>query len=119
MLVFRTARSHKAYIQVVRGCLERCMTVPEVTEVWRPQSRHSQSGRQASRQALEPEQTGQRKPSGHRTFARKSTQESSSGKAVWNSRNVSGDWDELDMGASEFVSEIMQCHRDGNCPGLS
>jgi hypothetical protein len=33
MLVFRTARSHKAYIQVVRGCLERCMTVPEVTEV--------------------------------------------------------------------------------------
>jgi len=32
---------------------------------------------------------------------------------------VSGDWDELDMGASEFVSEIMQCHRDGNCPDLS
>jgi hypothetical protein len=68
---------------------------------------------------LELKQAGQRKPFGHGSFERKSTQEPSSGKDVWNSRNVIGDWDELDMGASEFVSEIMQCHRDENCPDLS
>src|SRR5258705_7920336 len=51
---------------VVSGNLERCITVPAVTEVCRPQSRHScKRGRLFSAATRRLPQAGQTKPSGH------------------------------------------------------
>ena len=67
---------------VVSGNLERCITVPAVTEVWRPQSRHScKRGRLFSAAARRLPQAGQTKPSGHRRLNMKAAQLASSENA--------------------------------------
>jgi hypothetical protein len=57
--------------QVVRGSLLRCITVPAVTEVWRPHSAHSPVNfLPESSQAFRPPQAGQTKPPGQRRSAK-------------------------------------------------
>ena len=58
--------------QTLSGRCARCITVPAVTEVSLPQVAQAKvrTGRQASRQAFEPPQPGQRKPAGQRVTAR-------------------------------------------------
>src|ERR1700693_1464580 len=68
---------------VVSGNLERCITVPAVTEVCRPQSRHScKRGRLFSAATRRLPQAGQTKPSGHRRLDMKAAQLASSENAV-------------------------------------
>jgi hypothetical protein len=70
----------------VKGSFERCITVPAVTDVWRPQPRHSSvCARLFSKTARPPPQAGQTKPSGQRRANRKLAQLVSSGKLAWNS----------------------------------
>ncbi len=67
---------------VVSGNLERCITVPAVTEVCRPQSRHScKRGRLFSAATRRLPQAGQTKPSGHRRLNMKAAQLASSENA--------------------------------------
>ena len=71
---------------MVKDSFERCITVPAVTDVWRPQPRHSYvCARLFSRAARPPPQAGQTKPSGQRRSNRKVAQLVSSGKLVRNS----------------------------------
>jgi hypothetical protein len=57
---------------VVSGSLERCIIVPAVTEVCRPQSRHScKRGRLFSPTARRLPQPGHTKPSGQRRLNKK------------------------------------------------
>src|SRR5450432_3211416 len=70
---------------VVSGSLERCIAVPAVTEVCRPQSRHSyKRGRlfSAAKRALP--HAGQTKPSGQRRLNMKAAHRDSSENALWN-----------------------------------
>jgi hypothetical protein len=70
----------------VSGSLERCIVVPAVTEVCRPQSRHScKRGRLFSPTARRLPQPGQTKPSGQRRLNKNAAQLSSSGNDFWNS----------------------------------
>jgi hypothetical protein len=72
----------------VSGSLERCIAVPAVIEVCRPQSRHSyKRGRLFSTAARRSPQPGQMKPSGQRRFNKNATQPASSGNAFWNSES--------------------------------
>jgi hypothetical protein len=67
---------------VVNGSFDRCIAVPAVIEVWRPQSRHSyKRGRLFNPAARRLPQPGQTNPSGQRCSNRKSAQLASSGKA--------------------------------------
>jgi hypothetical protein len=62
--------------------LERCIAVPAVIEVWRPQSRHSYvCARLFSAAARPAPQTGQTKPSGQRRSNKNAAQRPSSGNA--------------------------------------
>src|SRR5271167_2025547 len=71
---------------VVSGSLERCIVVPAVTEVCRPQSRHScKRGRLFSPTTRRLPQPGHTKPSGQRCLNKKAAQLSSSGNDFWNS----------------------------------
>src|SRR5271157_200829 len=75
-----TAQNH-----VVRGNRDRCIAVPAVTEVCRPQSRHSyKRGRLFSAAKRPLPQAGQIKPSGQRRRNMKAAQLASSEKAFWN-----------------------------------
>src|SRR5512132_3602619 len=78
--------------QTLSGRCARCITVPAVTEVSLPQVAQAKvrTGRQASRQAFEPPQPGQRKPTGQRVTARGSAHAASSGQRCWNSRSERG-----------------------------
>src|SRR5271166_669101 len=70
---------------VVRGNLDRCIAVPAVTEVCRPQSRHSYKRVRlfnVTKRRLP--QAGQTKPSGQRRLNMKATHFPSSEKAFWN-----------------------------------
>src|SRR6267154_5775304 len=70
---------------VVRGSLDRCIAVPAVTEVCRPQSRHSYKRGplfNAAKRCLP--QAGQTKPSGQRRLNMKAAQFASSENAFWN-----------------------------------
>jgi hypothetical protein len=70
---------------VVSGNLERCIAVPAVIEVCRPQSRHSyKRGRLFSAATRRLLQAGQTKPSGHRRLTMKAAQLASSENAFWN-----------------------------------
>ena len=70
------------------GNLERCITVPAVTEVCRPQSRHScKRGRLFSAATRRLPQAGQTKPSGHRRLNIKAAQLASSENASRNCEN--------------------------------
>ena len=70
---------------VVSGSLERCIAVPAVIEVWRPQSRHSNVyARLFSVTARRAPQPGQTKPSRHRRSNKNAAQRASSGKVCWN-----------------------------------
>src|SRR4249920_438378 len=70
----------------VSGSLERCIAVPAVIEVCRPQSRHSyKRGRLFSTAARRSLQPGQMKPSGQRRLNKNATQLASSENAFWNS----------------------------------
>src|ERR1700683_819840 len=72
--------------QVVSGSLERCIVVPAVTEVCRPQSRHScKRGRLFSPTTRRLPQPGHPKPSGQRCLNKQAAQLSSSGNDFWNS----------------------------------
>ena len=72
----------------VSGSLERCIAVPAVIEVCRPQSRHSyKRGRLFSTAARRSLQPGQMKPSGQRRLNKKATQLASSENAFWNSES--------------------------------
>ena len=65
---------------VVSGSLERCITVPAVAEVCRPQSRHSYVyARLFSAAARCSPQPGQTKPFGQRRSDKKAAQLASSG----------------------------------------
>src|SRR5277367_6830712 len=67
--------------QVESAILLRCITVPAVTEVWRPHSAHSQVNFfPESSQPFKPSQAGQTNPPGHRFAARYMAQARSSGK---------------------------------------
>jgi hypothetical protein len=71
---------------VVSGSLERCIIVPAVTEVCRPQSRHScKRGRLFSPTARRLPQPGHTKPSGQRRLNKKAALLSSSENDFWNS----------------------------------
>jgi hypothetical protein len=70
----------------VRGNLVRCITVPAVTDVCRPQPRHSYvCARLFNNAARLPSQAGQTKPFGQRRSNRNAAQLASSGKLAWNS----------------------------------
>jgi len=70
----------------VSGSLERCIAVAAVTEVCRPQSRHScKRGRLFSPTARHFPQPGHAKPSGQRRLIKNAAQLSSSGNDFWNS----------------------------------
>src|SRR5882757_5663731 len=70
---------------VVSGNLERCIAVPAVTEVCRPQSRHSyRRGRLFKAAIRRLSQAGQTKPPGHRCLNMKAAQLASSENAFWN-----------------------------------
>ena len=72
----------------VSGSLERCIAVPAVIEVCRPQSRHSyKRGRLFSAAMRRLSQTGQTKPSGQRCLNKNATQLVSSGNSFWNSES--------------------------------
>ena len=72
----------------VSGSLERCIAVPAVIEVCRPQSRHSyKRGRLFSTAARRSLQPGQMKPSGQRRLNKNATQLASSENAFWNSES--------------------------------
>ena len=72
----------------VSGSLERCIAVPAVIEVCRPQSRHSyKRGRLFSAAMRRLPQTGQTKPSGQRRLNKNATQLVSSGNSFWNSES--------------------------------
>src|SRR6266550_2530862 len=80
-VVMRCAAQNHA----VSGSLERCITVPAVIEVCRPQSRHSYKRGRLLRAAMRRlPQTGQTKPSGQRRLNKKATQLASSENAFWN-----------------------------------
>src|SRR5271166_4202339 len=69
---------------VVSGNFDRCIAVPAVSEVCRPQSRHSKSrGRlfKATARPL-PTHAGQTNPSGHRRACRNAAQRASSGNSL-------------------------------------
>src|SRR6202163_241033 len=71
---------------VVSGSWERCIVVPAVTEVCRPQSRHScKRGRLFSPTARRLPQPGHTKPSGQRRLNKKAEQLFSSENDFWNS----------------------------------
>src|SRR6202790_768268 len=70
----------------VSGNLDRCITVPAVIDVWRPQPRHSWvCARLFSTAARPPPQTGQTNPCGQRRPNKNAAQLASSGKPAWNS----------------------------------
>src|SRR5271169_5966919 len=80
-VVMRCAAQNHA----VRGSLDRCITVPAVIEVCRPQSRHSyKRGRLFRVATRRSPQIGQTKPSGQRRLNKKAAQLASSEKAFWN-----------------------------------
>jgi len=84
----------------VRGSFERCMTVPAVTEVCRPQAPHSQVNfLPDNSQAFTPPQQGQTKPSGHRLPNRYLAQAASSGNRRANATR--------DIGRSSFQRLVM------------
>ena len=69
----------------VSGSLDRCITVPAVIEVCRPQPRHSyKRGRLFRAATRRSPQTGQTKPSGQRRLNKKVAQLASSENAFWN-----------------------------------
>src|SRR5664279_3923041 len=71
--------------QVVSGSRDRCIAVPAVTEVCRPQSRHSyKRGRLLSAANRPLPHPGQMKPSGQRRWNMKEAQLASSENAFWN-----------------------------------
>ena len=83
-------RCHEMAAQnhAVSGGLERCIAVPAVIEVCRPQSRHSyKRGRLFSAAMRRLSQTGQTKPSGQRCLNKNATQLVSSGNSFWNSES--------------------------------
>src|SRR5450830_1885485 len=83
-VVIRCAAQNHA----VSGSLERCIVVPAVIEVCRPQSRHSyKRGRLFSTAARRLPQSGQTKPSGQRRLTKNATQFASSENAFWNSES--------------------------------
>src|SRR6516225_1450781 len=70
----------------VSGNFDRCIAVPAVIDVWRPQPRHSWvCARLFNNAARLPPQAGQTKPSGQRRSNRNAAQLVSSGKLAWNS----------------------------------
>ena len=67
----------------VSGNLDRCIAVPAVIDVWRPQSRHSWvCARLFNNAARPPPQAGQTNPSGQRRSNKNAAQLVSSGKLV-------------------------------------
>src|SRR5271169_2097778 len=77
---------YAAQNHVVSDSLERCIVVPAVTEVCRPQSRHScKRGRLFSPTARRLPQPGHTKPSGQRRLNKKAAQLFSSENDFWNS----------------------------------
>ena len=73
---------------VVSGNFDRCIAVPAVSEVCRPQSRHSnRRGRLFKATARPPPQAGQTNPSRQRRD-RNASQRASSGNSRWNSASV-------------------------------
>src|SRR5271169_3369616 len=80
-VVMRCAAQNHA----VSGSLDRCITVPAVIEVCRPQSRHSyKPGRLFRATTRRSPQTGQTKPSSQRRLNRKAPQLATSENAFWN-----------------------------------
>ena len=74
---------------VVSGNFDRCIAVPAVSEVCRPQSRHSnRRGRLFKATARPPPQAGQTNPSRQRRADRNASQRASSGNSRWNSASV-------------------------------
>src|SRR5271166_6386444 len=74
---------------VVSGNLERCIAVPAVIEVCRPQSRHSnRRGRLFNATPRGSPHAGQTKPPGQRHLNRNAAQLASSENAFWNSESV-------------------------------
>ena len=72
--------------EILSGRWLGCITVPAVTEIWRPQSVHSRTQRLSfSSQPFVPPHAGQAKPSPQRRFARRRAQASSFGKSSSNS----------------------------------
>jgi hypothetical protein len=67
----------------VSGNFDRCITVPAVIDVWRPQSRHSKVCARLLKNAARPSpQAGQTNPCGQRRSNRNAAQLVSSGKLV-------------------------------------
>jgi hypothetical protein len=67
----------------VSGNLDRCIAVPAVSDVWRPQSRHSSvCARLFNNAARPPPQAGQTNPCGQRRSNKNAAQLLSSGKLV-------------------------------------
>src|SRR5262249_38238539 len=75
-----------AHNHTVSGNFDRCITVPAVIDVWRPQSRHSEGcPRLLKNAARPPPHAGQTNPPGQPRPNRNAAQLASSGKLVCNS----------------------------------
>ena len=74
---------------IVSGNFDRCIAVPAVSEVCRPQSRHSNRRGQLFKATARPlPHAGQTNPSGQRRAKRNPAQRASSGNSFWNSATV-------------------------------